>query len=200
MRRVRLLLADDHTLVMEGLKRILQPHFELVGTAQDGQAVVTEAGRLKPDVILLDISMPVLNGIDAAGQLRKIVPEAKLIFLTMHEDPTYVASALRVGASGYLVKRCAAEELVTAIREVLKGRTYVTRFVRKQTLNRQLTSREREVLQLVAEGQSVKEIAATLAISGKTVAFHKTNIMRKVCIDTTAGLTRYAIEHGISKK
>jgi DNA-binding NarL/FixJ family response regulator len=168
------------------------------------------AKTLKPDVILLDISMPVLNGIDAAHQLKTILPSAKLIFLTMHSDPDYVTEAFRAGAAGYLLKRAAASELLTAIREVLKGNHYVSPLVTRNALellmnaskpggklSDQLSPRKREVLQLIAEGRSRKEIATILSISVKTVEFHKAAITRELDLRTTADFTRYAIEHGM---
>jgi DNA-binding NarL/FixJ family response regulator len=208
--RPRLLLADDHTLLLEGIRLMLEPEFDLVGSVEDGQALLAAAKSLKPDVILLDISMPVLNGIDAARRLRKILPSAKLIFLTMHADPDYVTEAFRAGAKGYLLKRAAASELLTAIREVLKGHHYVSPLVTRNALevmispakpgvkfSDRITPRQREVLQLVAEGRSRKEIAAILNISVKTVEFHKASLMRELNLATAADFTRYAIEHGI---
>ena len=208
--KARLLLADDHTLLLEGIRLMLEPEFELVGSVEDGQALLAAAKTLKPDVILLDISMPVLNGIDAAHRLRKLLPSAKLIFVTMHADPDYVAEAFRAGAMGYLLKRAAASELLTAIRAVLKGNHYVSPLVTRNALESlissskpggkfsdRLTPRQREVLQLVAEGRTRKEIAAILNISVKTVEFHKATLMRELKLATAADFTRYAIEHGI---
>lgn len=208
--RPRLLLADDHTLMLDGIRLMLDREFELVGSAEDGQALLAAAKKLKPDAILLDISMPLLNGIDAAIQLRKIVPSAKLIFVTMHADADYVTEAFRIGASGYLLKRAAASELLTAIREVLKGNQYVSPLVTRNALDyliasskpsgklsHALTARRREVLQLVAEGRSRKDVAQILNISVKTVEFHKANLMRELHLRTSADFTRYAIEHGI---
>jgi DNA-binding NarL/FixJ family response regulator len=210
MKKFRLLMADDHTLVLEGLKRILEADFDLVGTAENGRELVRLAEELKPDVVLVDISMPLLNGIDATRQLLKHTPQAKVIFVTMHADADYVAEAFRAGASGYLLKRSAASELVTAIHDVMKGRYYVTPLVTREALSplfggppeprklsSTLTSRQREVLQLVAEGSSVKEIASILRVSAKTVEFHKSALMDRLGIHTTAELTRYAIEHGL---
>jgi DNA-binding NarL/FixJ family response regulator len=208
--RPRLLLADDHTLLLEGIRHLLEPEFELVGSVEDGQALLAAAKTLKPDVILLDISMPVLNGIDAAHRLRKSLPSAKLIFLTMHADHDYLSEAFRAGAMGYLLKRAAASELITAIREVLKGNRYVSPLMTQTPLELlislpgpggkspvRLTPRQREVLQLVAEGRSRKEIAARLGISVKTVEFHKAALMRKLNFETTSDFTRYAIRFGI---
>jgi DNA-binding NarL/FixJ family response regulator len=206
----RLLLADDHTLLLEGIRLMLEPEFELVGSVQDGRALLTAAKTLKPDLIILDISMPVLNGIDAARRLRKLLPSAKLLFLSMHSDPDYVAEAFRAGAMGYLLKRAAASELLTAIRAVLKGNQYVSPLVTRDalkplisraapqgTMSDRLTVRQREVLQLVAEGRTRKEIAAILNISVKTVEFHKATLMRELNLGTPADFARYAISHGI---
>jgi DNA-binding NarL/FixJ family response regulator len=206
----RLLLADDHTLLLDGLRMMLEPEFELAGVVGDGQSLLATAARLKPDVILLDIAMPALNGIDAARQLRRLAPSSRLIFLTMHSDPDYVAEALRIGASGYLLKRSAASELVTAIHDVLNGKCYVSPMIENghadllktasrsgQTPSERLTPRQREVLQLVAEGRSRKEIALLLGISVKTVEFHKAALSRLFQLRTTADFTKYAIEHGI---
>jgi DNA-binding NarL/FixJ family response regulator len=210
MSRPRLLLADDHTLLLEGIRLMLEPEFELVGSVEDGQALLAAAEKLKPDVILLDISMPILNGIDAARQLRKIVPSSKLIFLTMHGDADYVTEGFRAGASGYLLKRSAASELVTAIREVLKGHHYVSPLVTRNALELlmgatksdskfadSLTPRQRQILQLVAEGRTRKEIAGTLGISVKTVEFHKATLARELNLRTSSDFTLYAIEHGM---
>ena len=206
----RLLLADDHTLLLEGIRLLLEPEFDLVGSVEDGQALLAAAKTLKPDVILLDISMPRLNGIDAARSLRKLLPSARLIFVTMHADADYDAEAFRAGAMGYILKRAAASELITAVRAVLKGDHYVSPFVTRNALQSlissskpqakfsdRLTPRQREVLQLVAEGRSRKEIACILNISVKTVEFHKGKLMRELNLQTVADFTRYAIEHGI---
>ena len=206
----RLLLADDHTLLLEGIRLMLQPEFELAGSVEDGQALLAAAKTLKPDVILLDISMPVLNGIDAARRLRKLLPSARLIFVTMHAGADYVGEAFRAGAMGYILKRAAASELLTAIHAVLKGNHYVSPLVTRNALDLlissskpgakfsdRLTPRQREVLQLVAEGRSRKEIANILNISVKTVEFHKGKLMHELNLRTVADFTRYAIEHGI---
>jgi len=209
--RARVLVADDHTLVAEGVRKLLEPHFDLLEIVENGRAVLEAAGNLHPEVILLDISMPLLNGIDAARQLSKMDPRAKILFLTMHADPAYVTEAFRAGASGYLLKRSAASELVFAIQEVLEGRTYVTPLVAKDMVSglapdatarapssSTLTPRQREVLQLVAEGKSIKEIACILRISVKTVEFHKSRIMEQLGLRTAAELTKYAVAHGLS--
>jgi DNA-binding NarL/FixJ family response regulator len=210
MRRPRLLLADDHNLLLDGIKLMLEPEFDLVGTVEDGQALLAAAQELTPDLILLDISMPLLNGLDAAGQLHKSLPSAKLIFVTMHEDADFVIAALRAGAAGYVVKRAAASEVLTAIREVLKGHYYVSPLIAREAIDlflasstntgkfsHTLTARQREVLQLIAEGRSRKEIAAILHISIRTVEFHKAALMRELDLHNAADLTRYAIEHGL---
>jgi DNA-binding NarL/FixJ family response regulator len=207
--RKRILLADDHTLLLDGIRFILEPEFELVGAVEDGQSLLTAAKKLKPDVILLDISMPLLNGIDAAHQLRKLVPSASMIFVTMHADTDFVTEAFRAGASGYVLKRAAATELRTAIHEVLKGNRYISPQITREGLellvrcqtrpaaSNRLTPRRREVLQLVAEGKNRKEIGSILGISVKTVEFHKANLARELNLRSTADFTRYAIEHGL---
>jgi len=210
MKRPRLLLADDHTLVLEGLRKLLEPHFDLIETVEDGRTLLRRAPQFNPDAILLDISMPLLNGIDAARQLRKALPQTKIIFLTMHADPAYVTEAFRAGASGYLLKRSAASELVNAVNEVLRGRVYVTPLVARDMLRSvlwtpagpsaapgDLSSRQREILQLVAEGHTSKEIAGLLNVSVKTVEYHKARLMQRLGLRTTADLTRYAIQHGL---
>jgi DNA-binding NarL/FixJ family response regulator len=211
MSRPRVVIADDHLLVLEGLRRILEHECEIVGTVEDGRSLVRVAEELKPDVVLMDISMPLLNGVEAARILKETLPATRLIFVTMHADATYVTGAFRAGASGYVLKRCASKELVFAIQEVLKGRKYITPLIGSDIVgglpgsalwpgevSGELTSRQREVVQLVAEGHSVKEIAAILHISSKTVAFHKANVMRRLRIHTTAELTKYAMDHGLT--
>jgi DNA-binding NarL/FixJ family response regulator len=210
MKKPRVLLADDHTLVLDGLRKILEPECEVVGAVEDGRSLLVTAKQLQPDIILLDISMPLLNGVEAARRLRTAAPDAKVIFVTMHADATYVAGAFRAGASGYVLKRCASVELLKAINQVLTGRPYITPLIRKDLgqlpgwppgageASGELTVRQREVVQLVAEGHPIKEIAAILNITGKTVAFHKGNVMRRLGIRSTAELTKYALEHGIS--
>lgn len=208
MKRPRLLMADDHTLVLEGFRRILEPHFDLVGTADNGRTLVSMAISLVPDAVLLDISMPVLNGFEAARLIRESVPTAKLIFVTMHGDPAYVEEALRLGASAYVIKRSAASELTEAIRQALSGRIYVTPLVAEnanvplsaadsEKVASNLSSRERQVLKHIAEGRSGKEIAYLLTISVRTVEFHKRGVMRKLNLRTTADLTRYAVRQGL---
>ena len=201
------MVADDHTLLLDGFRLMLEPEFEIVGIVEDGQALLREAPKLKPNVILLDISMPLLNGIDAAGQLTRMLPATKLIFVTQHSEPDFVTEAFRAGAAGYLLKRAAASELLNAIREVIRGHHYVSPLVVRETMDTllassrpapktsdNLTPRQREVLQLVAEGRSRKEIAAVLNISVKTVEFHKATLMRELSLQSPADLIRYAIE------
>lgn len=207
----RVLLADDHTLVLEGFRRIVEQRCEVVGAVEDGRALLEAATRLRPDLILLDISMPLLNGIDAARQVKKTQPDVKLIFVTMHADPAYVSEAFKAGASAYLLKRSAARELDQAIDSVLKGQFFVTALLTKDLVTtlseghetlfatrQDLTPRQREVLQLVAEGRTIKEIAALLNISPKTVEFHKAQIMFHLDLHTTAELTKYALAHGLT--
>jgi DNA-binding NarL/FixJ family response regulator len=206
--RARILIADDHTLVADLCRKLLETEFEIVGTVGNGRAVVRTAGELKPDVIVLDIAMPILNGLDAARQVKQILPTVKLIFLTMNSDIKLAAEAFRCGASGYLLKTSAASELVTAVRETLRGMSYMTRVFRRDEVNylryqekkrteedEQLTERQREVLQLLAEGKVMKEIASTLNISTRTVAFHKYRIMEALGATTNAELVRHAISN-----
>jgi len=210
MKRVRVLLADDHKIVLEGLRSLLEPEFELAGTVEDGRALVAAAGKLRPEVIVADISMPLLNGIEAVRQIKKTNPQIKVVFLTMHPDVTYATRAFEAGASGYVLKHSASSELVTAIREAIKGRTYVTPMIAGELIqsyregsypqqdgNRKLTPRQREVLQLLAEGHSAKEIAKILHISPRTAEFHKYRMMEELNCKTSAELVRYAIKHGI---
>lgn len=208
MNRLRLLLADDHKLVLDGISKLLEDEPFTIDTVEDGRQVLAVAEELQPDIIVLDISMPFLNGIDAARRLRKIVPRAKILFLTMHADQEYVREALRAGASGYLLKRSAASELVVALHEVAQGRAYISPQIAGAVLNdlrkppveqerAKLTPRQREALQLVAEGHSNKEIAGILGVSVKTVEYHKSCVMKALSLRTTAELTQYAIRHGL---
>jgi DNA-binding NarL/FixJ family response regulator len=207
VRRPRILIADDHVLVVEGLRKLLEDEFDVVGTVENGRALLAAAERLKPDVILVDVSMPLLNGIDACARLRRLVPSSRVVVLTMHADRSYAAEAFKAGAAGYALKGSAPSELVRAIRSVLRGQRYVARALPASILAEarlagearpgHLTTRQREVLQLVAEGRSAKQIAAMLRISVKTVEFHKTRVMDQLALRGTAELTRYAIEHGI---
>ena len=210
MGKPRILLADDHTLVVEAFKKLLEPEFEIVGIVADGKTLLTAALALKPDVAVIDIGMPLLNGMDAGRELRKLAPQIKLIALTMSEDYQLAAEALRQWASGYLLKKSAASELVKAIREVLKGKPYVTPRVAKHVFDeflreprpdhiKTLTPRQREVLQLLAEGHTMKEVATLLHVTTRTIAFHKYRIMEDFGIHTNADLVKFAIkEHVLS--
>jgi DNA-binding NarL/FixJ family response regulator len=208
MRKTQVLLADDHALLLGAFEKLLAPEFDIVGQVCDGRALVAAAERLKPDVIVLDIAMPLLNGLEAGRQIKQMRRDIKLVFLTMNEQVELATQAFRAGASGYLLKRSAASELVTAIREVMKGRSYITPLVAgglvgalmhddDRTASRELTPRQREVLQLLAEGHSMKTIAAVLNVSPRTVAFHKYEMMRQLGVTSTAELIRYAIEHNV---
>ena len=210
MKAARVLLADDHIIVAEGLRSLLEDEFELVGTVADGRALVEAAASLKPDVILADITMPLLNGLDAVKQIRRDNPEAKVIFLTMHAEPHMAAEGFRAGASGYLLKQSAGEELVRAINDVLKGYIYITPLISRGLITilleagsgqtkpaHKLTARQREVLQLIAEGRTMKEIAAILKISTRTVEAHKYEMMQTLGVQTTAELIQYAIKIGV---
>jgi DNA-binding NarL/FixJ family response regulator len=209
MLRPRVLLADDHRLVREAFARLLEPECDVVGTVADGRALLEAAAELRPDIVVLDIAMPLLNGLDAGRQVKRAVPDVKLIFLTVSEDPDIAAAAFRAGASGYLLKNSAASELLKSIQEVTQGRSYVTplatqglvsSFLRPNAPARgteDLTERQREVLQLLAEGRSMKEIARILKITPRTVAFHKYGMMGELGIRTSAGLVQFAIKHGL---
>jgi len=205
MPRIRVLLADDHTLVAEGLRSLLKDSFDLVGVAHDGRALLEMAAKLRPDVIVTDISMPLLNGLDAVRQIRAERPETRIIILTMHRDTHLAASAFRAGVSGYLLKVSPGEELVNAIREVANGRSYVTTLLAKDLINllmdagaaqesqSPLTPRQREVLQLIAEGRTMKEVATVLNISPRTAESHKYDIMQALSVKTTAELVQCAV-------
>lgn len=211
MNKPRVLLADDHALVLEGFKKLLEDRYQVVGLVEDGRALLDTAVQLSPDVILVDISMPLLNGIDATRQLKRLLPNVKIVVVTMHADSAYLNEAFKAGASGYLLKQSAGSELHQALESVLNGNFYVTPLLTKGLIDsaiggttlptsRQasLTPRQREVLQLVSEGKTVKEIAQLLGISPKTVEFHKAQIMEQLDLRTTAALTKYAITHGLT--
>ena len=209
MNPARILLADDHAVVIEGLRRMLDsPRFEVVGVATDGRALLEAAARLRPDIIISDVAMPLLNGIDAARELRERDPHLKIIFLTMHSEVMFATAALAAGALGYVLKSAAGEELLSAIRHALQGRVYVSKAIAqsvkhaaevmpKRGVVNGLTHRQREILQLLAEGRQIKEIATVLNLSPKTVEFHKYRIMDMLSVHTAADLTRYALKHGI---
>ncbi len=211
MKRPRIVLADDHGIVAEGLRSLIEPEFDLIKIIDDGRALVDAVDTLRPDVIIVDISMPLLNGIDAVRQIRKTNQEVKVVFLTMLPDVAYAVSALAAGAQGYVLKHSAPHELGEAIRMVLCGKTYITPSLQRTLLETQkdhakmrhketslLTKRQREVLQLLAEGYSAKEIASMLNISSRTVEFHKYQMMKDIGLKTVADLIRYAVKHGIA--
>jgi DNA-binding NarL/FixJ family response regulator len=204
----RVLLADDHALLLGAFEKLLADECDVVGKASDGRALVAAAEKLKPDVIVLDIQMPLLNGLDAGRQIKQRVRDARLVFLTINEDPDLAAEAFRAGASAYLLKRSAASELMTAIREVMQGRSYVTPLVTEglvgslmsgngRTPGHELTPRQREILQLLAEGRSMKEVASVLNVTAKTVAFHKYRMMEQLKVKSTAELIQYAVKNHI---
>ena len=208
MARPRVLLADDHTLLLAAFEKLLAEECEIVGQVPDGRALVQAAEQLKPDVIVLDISMPLLNGLDAGRQIKQKLRDVKLVFLTMNEDADLAAEAFRSGASGYLLKRSAGSELMTAIRQVMLGRSYITPLMTQgvvgsllqpgdQKPGHELTPRQREVLQLLAEGRSMKEVASVLNMAPRTVAFHKYRMMEQLKVKSTAELVQYAVKHHI---
>lgn len=211
MERPKVILADDHRIFLEGLRSLLDKDFDVVDTASNGRVLVEKVERHRPDIVVTDVSMPELNGIEATTRIKKTVPEVKVVLLTMHGDVTYATRGFDAGASGYVMKQAATEELVTAIREVLKGRTFVTPMIAGELLRAyrggegikpgdiraRLTARQREVLQLLAEGSTTKEVAEKLNISARTVEFHKYRMMQELNLDTSAELIHYAIKHGI---
>lgn len=210
MKKARVLLADDHNIVLMGLKNLLEAEFEIVGCVQDGQSLVDQADLLHPDVIVADISMPQLNGIEAVRRIKRTDHSIKIVFLTMHMDMTYATSAFEAGASGFVLKHSAPSELVTAIHEAMKGNTYITPLIAgdlvnayqegaapEKTLLKKISPRQLEVLQLLSEGKSAKEIASILDISTKTVEFHKYKMMEQLGIKTSLELIKYAVKHGI---
>jgi DNA-binding NarL/FixJ family response regulator len=209
MNRARILLADDHALLLDALKRLLEPVYQVVGAVTDGHTLIDQALRLRPDVFLIDIAMPGLNGLDACERIKMLLPDARIVFLTMNEDADTAAEAIRRGASGYLMKKSPSSELFAGIQTALQGGVYVapffshgmtSLFVAQAKANETaaaLTFRQREVLQLIAEGRSMKEAAAILKVTPRTVAFHKYSIMEHLGIRTTAELVRYAVQLGI---
>ena len=206
MRRPRVLVADDHRMLREAFARLLEPSCDVVGTVADGREVLTMAPELKPDIVVLDIAMPLLNGLDAARQLKRTMPDVRIIVLTVNEDPDLAAEALRAGASSYLLKNSAASELLRAVEEAMCGRSYITPLVTKglvdalardpaQASKKELASpRQREVLQLLAEGHTMKQIARILKIEPRTVAFHKYGMMRQLGVKSTAELVHFAVK------
>ena len=209
MAKIRILVADDHPIVAEGLRSLLEPTFEVVAIVQNGRELVVAAKKLNPDVIVVDISMPLLNGIDAVSQIRSAGIQAKIIFLTMHTETNYARRALAEGASGYVLKHSASSELLFAIQQALAGRTFVTptiaanikhtRAAKEASLNalEELTVRQREVLQLLAEGHSASEISSILNLSRRTIEYHKYHLMEILGLHKSAELIQFAIQHGL---
>ncbi len=212
MERPRILIADDHTMVAEAFKSLLEPEYHVIEVVADGRSMLSVALAMKPDIVLLDLNMPLLNGLDAGQQLKKLLPKTKLIVLTMNEDPDVASNALRHWSSGYLLKKSAGIELKRAIAAVLDGRTYVTPSIAQKLMDefvrdphhdriKELTQRQRQVLQLLAEGRSMKEAAAVLNIAARTIAFHKYRIMEDFGLKTNSDLVRFAIrQHVISEE
>lgn len=205
MAKARILIADDHTLVAEAFKRLLEPDFEVVGMVGDGRALLRAAAQLQPDLVLVDLNMPLLNGLDASEQLKQTLPKIKIIVLTMNEDPDIAAVTMGKWASGYLLKKSAGSELLKAVRDVLRGGKYVTPALQsaiaeitsrdsRQDSERTLTARQREVLQLLAEGHTMKEAAAILNVATRTVAFHKYRIMHDFGLENNSELLRFAMK------
>jgi DNA-binding NarL/FixJ family response regulator len=206
----RVLIADDHTLVAELCKRLLETEFDVVGMVADGRALVRAAGILKPDVIVVDVAMPILNGLDAGQQVKKMLPAVKLVYLTMNTDVDVAAEALERGASAYLLKTCAAAEMVVAVREALRGKSYISRSLSRDAIDgvrwqrkklvqeeERLTDRQREVLQLLAEGKVMKEVGAVLNMSTRTVAYHKYRMMEVLGAKSGADLVKYALRNHV---
>jgi DNA-binding NarL/FixJ family response regulator len=205
IQRVRALIADEQKLSLDGMQLILAPEYEVVGALNDGRTLLAEAERLRPDLVLLEVALPLLNGLEVATRLRDLLPLTKVIFVTTHSDVSWIEDAYRAGAAGYVLKTCPASALREAIREVLQGQISFPRNKPAGTSrtsepknSTELTRREREVLQLLAEGHSASQMAALLAMSVKTVAFHKTNIKQKLDVWNTAELTKYALRSGMT--
>ena len=212
MAKARLVIADDHSIVLEAYRQLLEPEYSVVGTAANGQELLAIAPQLAPDIILLDISMPTLNGLDVTRQLKAAVPHAKLIFVTMMSEPFYISQAFAMGASAYVLKQSASTELLSALAAALRNQRYVspqlslevqdaieTPWVKPEGFSSKLTPRQQEVLQLLTKGLSTKEIADSMQVSTKAVEFHKGNITRRLGIRTTAELTRFALSQGLTK-
>ena len=206
MTRPRILMADDHAMLLDAFRTLLQSEFDVVGTVTDGRMLLEEFSRLHPDVVLLDIGMPLLNGLDAGRQLKARHKSVKLIYLTMNPDPDLAGEALRLGASGYVLKSSAFQELKQAIHEVLQGRSYITPLITREVVGsligrqnsrHELTMRQREVLQLLAEGRSMKEVGAILDLTPRTVAFHKYRMMEQLRLKTSAELVQFAVRQGV---
>jgi len=203
--RVRVLIADDHSVVAEGLRSLLEKQYDVIGIVPDGRELLVEAPKLKPQIIVLDIGMPLLNGLDAAERLKSSLPNVRFVFLTMKDDPNIAAAALNLGKVGYVLKHAAASELLKAVSEVLEGRAYITpklraenwaaREERAKQVSKELTPRQQEVLQLLAEGRPMKEVADILKVSEKTVMFHKYHIMESHNLKNNAELVLFALRH-----
>jgi DNA-binding NarL/FixJ family response regulator len=207
-KRSRILIADDHTLVAELCKRLLETEFDVIGIVNDGRALVRAVGELKPDVIVVDVAMPILNGLDAGQQVKEVLPGVKLVYLTMNPDAAVAAEAFERGASGYLLKTCAAAEMVIAVREVLRGKSYLSKGLSQDTIDclrwsnkklineeERLTQRQREVLQLLAEGKVMKEVGDALHMTTRTVAYHKYRMMEVLGASSNAELVKYAVRN-----
>ncbi|MEQ1656709.1 MAG: response regulator transcription factor [Nitrospira sp.] len=209
MKKPTVILADDHTLVLEGFRRLLETHCELLATVGDGQALLKAAAQHRPDIVILDISMPVMNGIEAARTLKSKFPSMRLVFVTMHADPAYVRAAFQAGACGYLLKQSLGTELTQALHTVLRGQSYVTPLIAKDVVDGalshdqpplvELTARQQEVLQLIVDGHSAKDIAAKLNISHRTVEFHKSQLMQQLDLHSTVELIKFALTNGLAR-
>ena len=207
MKKPTVILADDHTLVLEGFRRLLEAQCELLSTVGDGQALLKAVARQHPDIVILDISMPVMNGIEAARALKSQFPSVKLLFVTMHADPAYIRAAFQAGASGYILKQSLGDELTQALHAVLRGHTYVTPLIAKEVVDgmlngdsrplAELTARQQEVLQLIVDGLSAKDIAGKLNISHRTVEFHKAQLMQQLNLHSTVELIKFAMTNGL---
>lgn len=207
MKKPTVILADDHTLVLEGFRRLLEAQCELLATVGDGQALLKAVAQQHPDIVILDISMPVMNGIEAARALKSQFPSVKLLFVTMHADPAYIRAAFQAGASGYILKQSLGDELTQALHAVLRGHTYVTPLIAKEVVDgmlngnsqplAELTARQQEVLQLIVDGFSAKDIAGKLNISHRTVEFHKAQLMQQLNLHSTVELIKFAMTNGL---
>ncbi|MEY4527016.1 MAG: hypothetical protein RL768_735 [Nitrospirota bacterium] len=207
MKKPTVILADDHTLVLEGFRRLLEAQCELLSTVGDGQALLKAVAQQHPDIVILDISMPVMNGIEAARALKSQFPSVKLLFVTMHADPAYIRAAFQAGASGYILKQSLGDELTQALHAVLRGHTYVTPLIAKEVVDgmlngdsrplAELTARQQEVLQLIVDGLSAKDIAGKLNISHRTVEFHKAQLMQQLNLHSTVELIKFAMTNGL---
>jgi len=209
MKKPTVILADDHTLVLEGFRRLLETHCELLATVGDGQGLLQAVAQHRPDIVILDISMPVMNGIEAARTLKAKFPLMKLVFVTMHADPAYVRAAFQAGACGYLLKQSLGAELTQALHTVLRGQSYVTTLIAKDVVDGalshdqpsliELTARQQEVLQLIVDGHSAKDIATKLNISHRTVEFHKAQLMQQLDLHSTVELIKFALTNGLAR-